>query len=251
MFVAMVGAIAGQAPLAAAVDIIGWRLSLFGAAGGAAALAIATWLIVRDRPPGEEIQKEDGSVSTAGGLARVLAGRQNWVIALYGGAMAAPFLAYAGLWGVSHQMQLHGLGRIEAAASNSLMLIGWAVGAPAGGWISDRLGRRRLPMAAAAGLALFGWLILLYTPGLSLAWVRFLLFAIGATTGFINTAMVGSGALLQPGIGYLLDLNWDGVVQDGVRVYALDVFDAALVTLPVCAAVAIAAALLIPAKKNR
>ena len=190
-------------------------------------------------------------MSTAGGLARVLAGRQNWVIALYGGAMAAPFLAYAGLWGVSYQMQLHGLGRIEAAASNSLMLIGWAVGAPAGGWISDRLGRRRLPMAAAAGLALFGWLILLYTPGLSLAWVRFLLFAIGATTGFINTAMVGSGALLQPGIGYLLDLNWDGVVQDGVRVYALDVFDAALVTLPVCAAVAIAAALLIPAKKNR
>ncbi len=187
--------------------------------------------------------------------------------------MTAPFLAYAGLWGVTHQMRLYDLDRVAAAGSNSLMLVGWAVGAPAGGWISDRLGRRRLPMTAAAALTLLGWLILLYTPGLSLTMDQILLFLIGtvsgamviciaaarerapaavsgATTGFINMAMVGSGALLQPGIGLLLDLSWDGVMQDGARLYSLAAFDVALVTLPGCAALAIVASLVVPAKRN-
>ena len=272
MLVAMMGAVAGQAPLAALVEEVGWRVSMFGAAGGAALLAIVTWLIVRDRPDGEHGAAAEPSITMAAGLRQVILGWHNWMIALYAGTMAAPFLAYGGLWGVTHQMQLHGLDRFEAAATNSLTLIGWAVGAPAGGWISDRLGRRRIPMACAAGLSLLGWLILLYVPNLSLVASQFLLFAIGAasgamviciaaarerasaavsgaTTGFINTAMVGSGAITQPAIGYLLDLNWDGTLEAGVRIYSLGAFDAALVTLPICAAVGLTAALLVPKRQ--
>lgn len=273
MLVAMMGAIAGQAPLAALVGAIGWRSSMLWAAALAALLALVTWLIVRDQPPGEEAnqQSSGGQISLRRSLIQVLAGRQNWIIALYGGAMTAPFLSYAGLWGVTHQMRLYDLDRIAAAGSNSLMLVGWAVGAPAGGWISDRLGRRRLPMTGAAMLALLGWIVLLYTPGLSLAMDQLLLFLIGtasgamvvciaaarerapaavsgATTGFINMAMVGAGALLQPGIGLLLDSSWDGTMQDGARVYSLSAFNVALVTLPACAALAVAASLLVPAK---
>ncbi len=273
MFVAMLGAIAGQAPLAALVGAVGWRESMLIAAVFAAFLAVATWLFVRDLPPDEDRQVHgDGSqipISTS--LVRVLAGPQNWIIAIYGGAMTAPFLAYAGLWGVTHQMQLFGLDRVAAAGSNSLMLIGWAVGAPAGGWVSDQLGRRRLPMTGAATLSLLGWIILLNTPELSLALDRLLLFFIGATsggmviciaaarerapaevsgatTGFINMAMVGAGALMQPAIGYLLDNNWDGTIVNGARLYSLAAFDAALVTLPGCAILAIIASLIIPAK---
>lgn len=273
MLVAMLGAITGQAPLALLVDAYGWRPSLYGAAAVAAVLACVTWLVVRDRPPGVAGPHAVERIALTAGLVRVFAGWQNWMIALYAGTMAAPFLAYAGLWGVSHQMQLHGLERYEAAAANSLILIGWAVGAPAGGWISDRLGRRRIPMAASAALSLVGWLILLYTPPLSIFASQVLLFAIGlfsgamviciaaarerapaafggATTGFINTAMVGSGALLQPAIGYLLDLNWDGAMREGARIYSGEAYEAALVTLPSCAAVALAAALLVPALKR-
>jgi len=271
MLVAMLGAVAGQAPLALLVDAYGWRVSIYGAAVAATVLACATWLVVRDRPPGVADPLADERVSLAAGLIRVFAGWQNWVIALYAGTMAAPFLSYAGLWGVPHQMQLHGLERYEAAAVNSLMLIGWALGAPAGGWISDRLGRRRMPMAASAALSLVGWLILLYTPSLSIFASQALLFAIGlssgamviciaaarerapasaggATTGFVNTAMVASGALLQPAIGYLLDRNWDGVMLEGARVYSNEAFDVALVTLPICTAAGLVAALLVPAR---
>lgn len=275
MLIAMLGAIAGQAPLAALVGEIGWRSSMLGAAALAALLALATWLIVRDRPVGEAQtpHTDPDHISLRRSLVQVLAGRQNWIIALYGGAMTAPFLSYAGLWGVTHQMRLYDLDRIEAAGSNSLMLVGWAVGAPAGGWISDRLGRRRLPMTGAAILAFVGWVILLYTPDLTLVMDQVMLFLIGtasgamvvsiaaarerasaavsgATTGFINMAMVGAGALLQPGIGLLLDSRWDGTIVDGARVYSLAAFDTALVTLPGCAALAVVASLLVPAKRG-
>jgi hypothetical protein len=72
----------------------------------------------------------------------------------------------------------------------------------------------------------------------------------GAVTGFINTAMVGSGALMQPFIVLLLDANWNGAMRDGARLYSTAAFDAALVALPGCAAVAFAASLLVPAKRN-
>lgn len=275
MLIAMLGAIAGQAPLAALVGEIGWRSSMLGAAALAAMLALATWLIVRDRPAGEaqNQQTDPHPVSLRRSFVQVLAGRQNWIIALYGGAMTAPFLSYAGLWGVTHQMRLYDLDRIAAAGSNSLMLVGWAVGAPVGGWISDRLGRRRLPMTGAAVLSCLGWIVLLYTPGLTLAVDQILLFLIGtvsgamvvciaaarerasaaisgATTGFINMAMVGAGALLQPIIGLILDFGWDGTMMDGARVYSLAAFNAALVTLPVCSALAVVASLLVPAKQK-
>jgi MFS family permease len=41
----------------------------------------------------------------------------------------------------------------------------------------------------------------------------------GSVTGIVNSMTVASGALLQPVIGYILDLLWSGSIQDGNRVY--------------------------------
>ena len=58
------------------------------------------------------------------------------------------------LWGVPYLMQVHGLGRAAAGASASLLLFGWALGAPSFGWLSDRMGRRRPVMLATTAAAL-------------------------------------------------------------------------------------------------
>ncbi len=270
MLVGMLGGVGGQAPLALSVDAVGWRQTLIAAAVFAAALATFTWLLVRDDPSGRPLASAHGAAarrSMLTDIGYVLSRRQNWFIALYGGTMAGPMLAYAGLWGVPHLIQLYGLERAVAAGSASLMLIGWAVGAPLGGWLSDRLGRRRTPMASAAAAALLGWLLLLYAPlPLALTWT--LLFLVGAasgamvicmavarelsppavsgaTTGFVNTANVGAGAVLQPIIGLVLDARWEGTMMEGARVYSLDAFGAALAILPACAVLSLVSALLV------
>ena len=261
MLAGMAGGVIGQAPMAALVEAVGWRDALLVAGALAVAIAAASWLIVRDRPPGADgaAAEPEPRRNVFADLKQVVARPQNWVVAFFGAAMSAPMLAYGGLWGVPHLMQTYGLDRPAAAGSASVLMLGWAAGAPLSGWTSDRLGRRRLPMAVAAAISLACWLALLYVPDLPLAVAWLLLFAIGASsagmvisyavaresspvkvsgavTGFVNTATVGSGALMQPLVGWFLDVNWDGTLVDGVRLYGAAAYDVALITMPACAA---------------
>ncbi len=272
LMLGMMGAVAGQAPLAAAVSAFGWRGTLNVAAIVAIALAVLIWLIVRD-PKNEtaDSAQEDVSAQTAGllnGLKSTLKRRQSWYAAVFGGMMTAPMLAFAGLWGVPYLMEMYGLERPAAAASTSLLLIGWAFGAPLSGWASDHIGSRRLPMLVGSIMALAIFAAIIFAPGLSLGLTRIMLFAqgffagsmvicfaigrehnrpesAGATLGFVNTMVMASGALFQPLIGWLLDLNWDGAIQSGSRVYAVEAYQTAFISLIICGVVAVLSAFLL------
>lgn len=266
----MAGAVGGQAPLSAAVQYFGWRGTMWGAAVAAVVLAVAIWWLVRDRRPDAE-PRPAAAVSGQGiwaGLRVVLGNPQTAVISLHGAMMAAPMLAFGGLWGVPYMMQAHAVGRPAAALATSMMLVGCGIGAPLGGWLSDRIKRRRLPMLVNATGALATISAALYLPGVPLPAVYVLLFlnglfaggmvisfaagrernpgwAAGATLGVVNMAVMSTGAIFQPLIGWLLDRNWAGVMQDGSRVYSSDAFAAALLTLPACTVVALLAAALV------
>ena len=56
--------------------------------------------------------------------------------------------------------------------------------------------------------------------------------ASGVAIGIVNTAVVASGAVMQPLIGWLLDLNWTGEVAGGVRVYGAAAYQTAMALLP-------------------
>lgn len=269
----MGGAIFGQAPLALVIDAAGWRWMLAGAAVLAAVLGILVWLVVRDRPVAVRAERgpdADGADRRGllSGLKHALANRQTYVVSLFGAAMSAPMLAFGALWGVPYLIQRFDIARPEAALVASAMMIGWAVGAPLGGWLSDRWGRRRLPSIAAAAIALASLTAALYLPGLPLAAVVPLLmingvaagmmvlsfavvrevnppWAAGAAMGVANMAVMSSGALFQPLVGWLLDRAWDGTTVQGTRVYGQAAFDAALWPLPLAAILALTAALMI------
>lgn len=267
MMAGMVGGIGGQAPLAALVEVAGWREALFGAAAIGGLLAAAIWLIVRDLPPRSVASAHGGldgeamQGGTANGLSDLLRGlgivireRQNWLVSLVCAAMTAPLLAFAGLWGVAWLMQTHGLERPEAAGTASLLLIGWAVGSPASGWLSDRTGLRLPVLQAGALLGLLSLSALLYLPDMP-ALPRAVLFlasgaglgsmaigfailrrvnspkVTGAAFGLLNGACVGSGAVFQPLIGALLDRGWDGALIEGARLYSAEAYTAALSVL--------------------
>jgi len=168
--------------------------------------------------------------------------------------MSATLLAFAALWGVPYMMAEYDLSRPLAAGSTSLMLIGWAVGSPAIGWLSDRVGSRRYPVIAVAVLSAASFSALIFLRPMPLFLAEGLLFFNGVVSGgmvvllaaaresnaaeasgtavsFVNTAIIFSGALLQPVIGWLLDLNWDGRMEAGARVYSVDAFNTAFLTL--------------------
>jgi len=123
-------------------------------------------------------------------------------------------------------------------------------------------------MAVGAFLAVGGLAAAVYLPGLPLTVVEALLVisgvasgaaviayaaarehnspsAAGATIGFVNMVAVGSGAVFQPLIGWLLDLKWDGAMVGGARVYSAETFETALLTLIAAGVVGLVAALMV------
>ena len=142
---------------------------------------------MRDRPPGAAPKApSDRGPGIAAALRQVLGRRQNWIVALVGAATSAPLLTLAGLWGVAWLMQVQCMTRPEAAATTSAVLIGWALGAPLAGYISDRLARRKPALIAATGGGLACLCTLLYLPGLPGAALALLFFV----TGRFLSAMV-------------------------------------------------------------
>lgn len=268
MMIGMSGGVGGQAPLAAAVDAFGWRGTMMVGAALAFSIAVAAWAIVRDRPASQHNPEiiPRSPLPLLHGLRLAFRRSQTWIIAAYGFFILAPLFAFGTLWSVPYLMQTYDLSRPEAAGSASLMMVGWGVGAPIIGWLSDRMRRRKPPMvigAAAVGLIMVA---LFYVPRLPFPMVNLLLlaagvasagmsvsfatvrehndsFAAGACMAFINMAVITSGAVLQPLVGWLLDLNWDGAMADGARVYSAAAFDGAFWVIPVCTLAAFGLAL--------
>ena len=56
--------------------------------------------------------------------------------------------------------------------------------------------------------------------------------ASGLAVGVVNTAVIGSGALIQPLVGFLLDSAWSGQMSAGLRVYDVLDYRIALSILP-------------------
>lgn len=264
----MMGAVAGQAPLGIAVGAYGWRATLFAMAAFSGLLAILIWFLVRERPRGPAA----GAPALAPALARALRNPQTWLNALIGLALTGPMLSFAGLWAVPYLSQVHALDRATAGAVSSMTFIGWAIGAPLIGWLADRIGRRRVLILAGAGVATLTQALIVYLPTVGPASLVVLLLlngaagssmiltfglardsnppeTMGAVLGFVNTAVVGSGALLQPLIGALLDMSWDGATLDGARIYSADAYRMALSVLPFCAAAGIVGGLLVSERK--
>lgn len=262
LMVGTVGGIAGQAPLAWAVEGFGWRGAMTGTAVFALALGCAVWLIVRDHPDTADTQ---GSVETPHlfrDIGQLLRQSQTWIIAAAGFASVGSLFAFGALWGVPYLMEVRDLSRPAAAASMSMMLFGWALGAPLIGWISDHLARRKMPFVVSATGAFISIFLLLNISNLSLWMIDALLFINGAfsaglvvafamvrenskahTAGsamaFLNIGVITSGAVLQPLIGWLLDLNWDGRFEAGRRLYSPEAYENALWVLPACAGLAV------------
>ncbi len=265
--IGILGGIAGQAPLGIAVEHLGWRGAMGLVAGAGFILAIVAWLAIRDRVG------PAGSSSPMAGLRVVVANRQTWYCAIFGLAKTAPMLTFGGLWAVPFVMTVYGVERAAAASLASLLFLGWGLGAPVNGWLSDRLGLRRLPMLVSSLVATLAMAAIVGIHGLSFATLGILFFVngfascsmilafalvrehnppgtTGAAYGLVNTFVVGSGAIFQPLVGWLLDLGWDGTLAAGARVYTEETYRTALWTLPAVSALGIVSALLMKESKR-
>lgn len=247
------GAVTAGPPLRFLVEAFGWRQVLAAAAGVHLIIAAAIWRLVRDDPAQRGYrtyapppQRVDGpEPSVVRGLLAAFGFKNILPLALVGCGMTGSVLAFAGLWGVPFFSSLYGLQPAMSSLLTSLLLVSYAVGAVVLGVLSDRMARRKIVLLSGAAAGAAAWTALLVFPALFrplvVPLVILLGFACGSVTvGFAyskesvppNFAGTASGIynmgstlgviILQPAIGWLLDLFWQGEMKGGVRVYGLE-----------------------------
>jgi len=254
----MLGAAVGEGPISVSVAVIGWRPTMLFMGIALAILAVLIGVVVKDPPTTHPTHSNN--VKTAEiirGLKIIFRNSQTWWNGLYVGLLYAPTAAFAELWGVSYLVRTYNLHEETAATAVSLIFIGWGLGGPLIGWMSDRMRKRRPLMlwSAIASLATMG--IVLYAAHLPTSVLFVLLFLYGvANTGvatgyavsaeinprpvtgisiaFSNMASVIVGAAFQPIIGAILDAYWDGKMVNGIPFYSAHAFRVAMLTLPIC-----------------
>ncbi len=254
MLFGVVGGFVGQGPFASLVGLVGWRDAMLGASLFAGGLALLIWLVVRDAPTGRSKPQEGPPVKLLAGMNQVIRSREAWALGFVASACTGPMLAFGALWGVPYMAERFDLGRTDAAFYTSMMLVGWAAGAPFGGWFSDAVGRRKPPLMFSTSACMALVIFLFYGPDLQLFSAVIVLMLIGfmgawiastyayaretvsprvhgAVTGFVNMMTVAAGAILQPIIGIILDTQWDGTIENGVRVYSRAMYETAFLSI--------------------
>jgi len=257
MTLGMLGAVGGQAPLSAFINNLGWRHSMLTIGIAGLILAALFVLIVRDKSKTHlaEATLAPKDTNLWESCKEIFKSKQSWLLSLYSGLAFAPVTLFGGLWGVPFITEAYQISKLNAAHMISLIFIGFAVGAPIWGWLTDYLGTRKNLMYYGTFLAAITICFVLYVQ-LPIWLLGTLMFAFGffistflicftmireinapavaaTAIGFMNAFDALIGALSDPLTGKFLDLGWQGKIVDGARVFSVATYKMTLTTIPI------------------
>ncbi|HVV68808.1 MAG TPA: MFS transporter [Gammaproteobacteria bacterium] len=274
--IAMLGGMVAQTPMTVLTDALGWRNALRIAAGFGLVLWLLIFLFVQDYPENGEqsLNKYHKPLTTTRlwtSLKRAFINRQNWLSGVYTSLMNLPIFLLGAMWGSLYLVQIHHLTDTQASEIVSMIFVGTIVGAPAIGLLSDRLGRRKLPMIVFSILSLAVIFPIIYLPQITPAIGMLLFFLLGfftssqvisypviaesnpleitATASAIASVLIMGGGVMQPVFGWFMGLHWDHHLLNGVPLYSLSDYRLALWMMPIAFLIALLATL--PLKETR
>ena len=138
------GNLAGTAPLAMAVSLIGWRSSFLVTGVLQALITLLVFCIVRDRPAQTAAEASDQTASEPAGMLdawkQILSNRDFWLLSGVAFSWYGNYLAVQGLWGGPYLMEVLKLSRAETGQ----MLMYTSLGFICGSLLVDSVARKLL-----------------------------------------------------------------------------------------------------------
>jgi MFS family permease len=251
----MFGAITGELVMMELVDVIGWRKTLYYSALVGFFLTIVLWSFLKEEiKRTEEVAEEPAHFAYKQLICfkEILFSSQMWINGLIGCFTFLPISGFAEIWAVRF-LEDNGMLKEKAALGSSMIFLGFAVGGPLWGLLSDFMRSRRIPLMIGSFIAAVFMAIAIYFPCASALWMYPLLFfaaffssaeilvfavsndisrpSVSATAiAFTNMITMIGGALIPPVIGMLLDRSLRLV--DGLPILTASDYATALSVIP-------------------
>lgn len=248
----MLGAISGEYLLSNTIDSIGYDNTINLILYFGIFLIVLASIFIKDHhklKDSNKISEQLGSLYNS--LLTVAKNKQIWINAIISAALYMPTTFFAGQWAISYFIDVHHVTTSQAAFASSILFIGWIIGAPLMGWLSNKVGRRNPFLFTCTSATIIASILLLYIPtnyavNLVLMFIigffssgQILVFAIAheisASTlvataiAFINMATM-FGGFVQQFVGVILDSNNAGNTI-AFNEYSYKI---ALSTMPIC-----------------
>jgi sugar phosphate permease len=283
-----IGGLLATTPLAMLSNALSWRISFVMIGFFSIFLALHCWWVVRNRPTDCGLSplqnnKEKGNSDTDSkigiwlGLKTIAKNPYTWPPFFGFFSFYSTLMAFSGLWGIPYLTQIYGLPSQKAANYTMVVLFGLILGCPFLGYLSDKiLSRRKTPYIFCALVYSVVWGVLYFKnhgqPPLGFMYpICFLmgfsssgfiltivcskevnpLDVAGIAMGVVNTSGFLGSAILQVLLGKILDMKWDKVLINGVRIYSLDAYRIAFCICFVTTLMGLGAAFLIKETKCR
>ena len=254
LVVGSLGYWAATTPVAALSEAFGWRAPFLGLAALLGILAVLVYFIVRDAPPGNKSATVPMHRKDIAGMPKtIVSNRQVWLLGFWYLLQGGFYFSFVGLWAGQYLTSVAGMdatttGWVLAPAAIAIITT------PIFTWIAAATGRRKpvflglslastvLCIPLAIGLdgysapflcVLFLLLATAATGGVAVIFDAskslFPLALSGTVCGFINMFPLIGGALMQQGIGALLEYCASLGLAQGAS------FSLAFLVYPVCA----------------
>lgn len=253
----MVGAIVGQVGMTYVVETQGYQYVLWFSAFIGLFFTALLLLFLRDNHKETDAHSIPVSIFLRQVL-EVIVSSQIWLIGLIGSLLYLSLSLFAEVWGKSYLMAAHHLSSTLASESVSAVFLGWAIGGPVVGFLSERTNRPLNIIFVGALGATFMISVVLFVPHLSFLALCLLLFLyglfcssevlvfvlardaarphlVGTVLAVVNMIIMIGGVIFQPVVGKLLDHFWDGRMDGVVRVYSVVDYQLVLSFLPLAA----------------
>lgn len=241
------GPIFGVPMFAKCLKVYDWISVLYIISALGIVLAILTALLLQDSPSAET-SKKDPSLKFIDGICTIF-GKKNMLFMLaYGFCAYAPVSAFADMWGVPFlKIMYPALTTVQASVLTNALYVGMIFG-PLLSPIAEKFGKTRVMTLSAAGMALpFFLLISNHSMPYCIAYTCIFVVGFfttgqlftypiaydtvpaklsGLVSGILNAGAMLSGSILQPMLGKILELAWDGSIVDGAPYYNLSCYKA-------------------------
>ncbi len=248
--IGLLGAIYGGQPMSMLFEAVGWKTGLIYILIVGLILALGMCIFL----PKHEYSPAEKTHTIWQDLKEVLCNGRVLVVCFLGGCMVAPLEGFADVWGAEFLRKMYGYSAAESARLTSLIFLGMCIGCPLLTFFADKTRayyRTILFSAALMGLG-FVWVysgkidqsslsVIFTLIGVVSAYQILVIYKattyveerlVGVTSAYANMIIMLFGFIFHKIIGKIVQLEWDGIIQNDVHIYSTQALLKALSIVP-------------------